>query len=48
MPIHEFQDYINNSKTIIGASIQPPIHAYKIKYVDNNFAIEFFNYFSNR
>lgn len=45
MPVWEFQDYIDNLETIIGASIQPPIHAYKVKYESSNFTIEFFNSF---
>lgn len=46
LPVWEFQDYIDNLEAIIGASIQPPIHAYKITCKDNDFTIEFFNPFT--
>lgn len=42
LPIMELQDYIQYSETILNTSIVLPIYTYKIKYVGNDFTVDFF------
>ena len=42
LPVMELQDYIQYSEIILNSSIHLPIHAYKIRYADTDFVIEFF------
>jgi len=42
LPVMELQDYMQYSEIILGASISPPIYAYKISRAGDDFVIEFF------